>query len=649
MPHERSGFARKHVIGESWVFDNEVFVKYPLPSWIYDLESLKVVAVNRAACRAYGYSKRDFLTMRVPELLSTCARLDAAPDSSAGRRFHPPPSTCHRTKGGNPVSVAVSWSRIQCAGRPACLAVFSDATFREKLQLDLRLFTGAVAAAGESIMITDANLDKGDPKITFVNAAFTKMTGYAPGEVIGKTTKILQGPKTERIPLRRIRQDLALTGAASYQSVNYRKDGSEYIVEWRVAPLQDEAGSITHLLSLQRDVTERLRLQEQFLQAQKMEAVGRLAGGIAHDFNNLLTVILGYAGLLANEMEKAQSMSEKETRSLAEIQKAAEKAADLTGQLLAFSRKQTLRSRVVELNSVVVGMESLLRRLLGEDLDLELHLDPSLGLVQADPVQVQQALMNLAVNARDAMPRGGLLIVETRNVDISPIYADVGAIKPGRYVVLAVTDTGEGMDDHIRAQAFEPFFTTKEAGHGTGLGLSMVHGFAKQSGGHVSVYSEPGKGACFKIYLPRSNSAMADRPSREVQNSKKGSGVVLAVEDDPGIRELIREVLSLSGYEVFIAANASDAISISQEIAVDVLLTDVVLPGTSGPELAEILKAARPTIKVLFSSGYSDHALFRQGILDQGSNFVQKPFDTETLCVRINDLLVSSASSSSAA
>jgi two-component system cell cycle sensor histidine kinase/response regulator CckA len=417
------------------------------------------------------------------------------------------------------------------------------------------------------------------------------------------------------------------------------------MVEWQVTPLKDDSGAITHYLSIQRDVTERNRLLEQFNQAQKMEAVGRLAGGIAHDFNNLLTIILGYTGLLTSEFSKLKLGDTKLARSVEGIQQASEKAAALTTQLLAFSRKQVLRTRIVDLNPFVANLEGLLRRLIGEDINMDFRPGPNLARVQVDTNQFEQALMNLAVNARDAMPNGGMLTVETRNAEVSTRYAALTSVKPGKYVLISVTDDGSGMDEETRSRIFEPFFTTKEPGRGTGLGLAMVYGFAKQNGGTITVYSEPLRGTCFKMYLPATEGAEEELNGAAVSIRARGSGVVLIVEDDIGIRGLIGEVLAEEGYEVILAADAKEAMERSNAFKgpIHLLLTDVVLPGMSGPDLAEQLKAIRPEIKVLFASGYSDHALLRQGAIASGAAFVPKPFDAGTLLYRVSDLLLNVA------
>jgi signal transduction histidine kinase/FixJ family two-component response regulator len=399
---------------------------------------------------------------------------------------------------------------------------------------------------------------------------------------------------------------------------------------------------------------ERHSLEEQLRQSQKMEAVGRLAGGVAHDFNNLLTVIGGHAELLLARLPKEAAAARAE---IEEIRRAAERAVALTRQLLAFGRKQILEPRVLDLNGVVADMERMLRRLIGEDVELVTRLAPDLGRVRADPGQIEQVVMNLTVNARDAMPRGGRLTLETAELDVDQEFArhHVDFLE-GRYVMLAVTDTGVGMERDVQAHIFEPFFTTKGPGQGTGLGLATVYGIVKQSGGHVWFYSEPGQGTCFKIYFPAVREAVAAR-ALVPQDASDGHETILLVEDEPAVRALAREVLSLSGYRVLAAAGAAEARSLcvgspegSGAIeAIDLLITDVVMPGTSGRELAEGLVARRPGLRVLYISGYTADAIVRHGILHEALPFLSKPFSPQALTRKVREVLDGSAAQGTSA
>jgi len=399
-----------------------------------------------------------------------------------------------------------------------------------------------------------------------------------------------------------------------------------------------EDGHLVRVWGTQRDVTEQRHLEEQFRQAQKMEAVGQLAGGIAHDFNNLLTAILGNTQLLLRDLPPGDA----KRGDVEEIRKASERAASLTRQLLAYSRRQMLQPEVLDLNVVVAEMDKMLRRLIGEHIALEAGLTPDLGRVRADPNQIEQVIVNLAVNARDAMPDGGKLTIETANVDLDEAFAQahLGSV-PGSYAMLAVTDTGTGMDAAVRAHLFEPFFTTKEVGKGTGLGLATVYGIVKQSGGYISVYSEPGRGTSFKIYLPRI-ATPADEPAGPQKGGPApGSETVLVVEDEPAVLTLSRRALEAQGYVVLAASDPLAALRVVERHGgtIHLLLTDVVMPGLSGRELADRLTAQRPGIRVLYMSGYPGDAVVQHGTLPSGSAFLQKPFSPDGLARKVRDVL----------
>jgi signal transduction histidine kinase/CheY-like chemotaxis protein len=406
-------------------------------------------------------------------------------------------------------------------------------------------------------------------------------------------------------------------------------------------PVLGPKGELRYVIHRVDDVTEVVRLERQGneQQSQRMEALGRLAGGVAHDFNNLLGVITGYGELLGRDLQDDTRL----TRYVGDILKAAERAGGLARQLLAFSRKQVLQPRVLDVNVVVSDTEKMLRRLIGEDVMLVTVLEDRLGHVKADPGQIEQVLMNLAVNARDAMPRGGRLTIETANVDLDAAYVRLRpGVEPGPYVMLAVSDTGHGMKQETLGHVFEPFFTTKAVGKGTGLGLSTVHGIVKQSGGHVWVYSEPEHGATFKVYLPRTKEA-APAPVTEKTDHPmpQGAETVLLVEDEAGLRELVRECLEGSGYRVLEARQAAHALEIAGDYAgpIDLLVTDVVMPGMSGRELSERLAASHAGMRVLYMSGYTDDAVVLHGVLAEEMAFLQKPFTLNALARKVRALL----------
>jgi len=478
-------------------------------------------------------------------------------------------------------------------------------------------------------------------KFTSVNPAMVRILGY-------KSQEELAAHRVESDSRRyvdpncheKLKATLAEKGVVvGFECEVYRKDLSKLWISQNVRAIRDESGNVlVHEGSIE-DITERKTLEEQFRQAQKMEAVGKLAGGVAHDFNNLLTAIIGYSDLNLQQLRPGDPLRS----DIEEIKKAGQRASSLTRQLLAFSRKQVLEPRVLDLNHTVSDMHKMLQRLIGEDIQLETVLDAALGSVKADPGQLEQVLMNLAVNARDAMPDGGKLTIETANVELDQHYAsDHVMVKPGPHVMLAISDTGCGMDRQTQARIFEPFFTTKAIGHGTGLGLSTVYGIVKQSGGSIWVYSEVGKGTTFKIYLPT-----VDEKVREFEQTAaraefpRGTETILLAEDDETVRKLTTVVLRTQGYQVLEAVNGDAALSICErfEGEIHLLLSDVVMPEMSGRELVHRLAGMRPEMRVLYMSGYTANAMIQQGGLQGKVNFLQKPFTPSALAQKVREIL----------
>jgi PAS domain S-box-containing protein len=663
-----------------------------------------------------------------------------------------------------------TWFEVTADPTPQGLAVyFRDVSQRRARDAQLRLLESAVSRQNDVLMVTEAAPIEGPegPKIVYVNDAFERRTGFAREEVIGKTPRILQGPKTQRDELDRIWRSLENMEPVRAELINYTKSGEEFWVELDIVPLADETGCHTHLVAIERDiserkqsqlvvqsneerfrlvtkafgsaiwdwnkataqqwwseglrenfgheadsdgsetniwnqhvhsddaarveaafkrvvtgqdnimreqyrfrradgswafvddkafalrdadgkvsrilgsmtdVTERKQLGEQLRQAQKMETVGQLTGGVAHDFNNLLMVILGNAEVLEEELSEQPHLQRLAKMTL----DAAERGADLTNRLLAFSRKQTLEPKVLDVAQLVQGMDGLLRRTLPEDIDIELVRSGGLWKIEADAARLESAILNLAVNARDAMPEGGRLTIEMANAMLDDEYvATERDVKAGQYVVITVTDTGHGIAPDDISRVFEPFFTTKKIGEGSGLGLSMVFGFVKQSGGHIRVYSEQGEGASIKMYFPRSIAKQQlDVTSRAGGKITGGTETILAVEDDDAVREHVIAQLRGLGYHVLEASTGAEAMEIVKHTPeIDLLFTDVVMPGMGGRELAETVRKLRPDLKVLYTSGYTENSIDHHGRLDPGVKLLNKPYRREQLAAKVREVL----------
>ena len=477
-----------------------------------------------------------------------------------------------------------------------------------------------------------------DGRFLDVNPALIHMLGYDSADEVVKLDpqrEVFVEPAEHE----RLLQEFQRTGCLDSAEVRWkRKDGSVITVRLsgRAATELDEADQALEIIA--EDITERRALEDQFRQAQKMEAVGRLAGGVAHDFNNLLMVVSGYTEVLMEALDQNDPLLVK----VQAIQQAADRATTLTRQLLAFSRKQLLELKVVDVNSIVADMERLLRPLIGENIDLTTKLTPNVGHTRADAGQLEQVIMNLVVNAKDAMPDGGRILIQTSEADPDTARREHSLIEPGTYILLSVSDTGAGMDRETQSRIFEPFFTTKEKGKGTGLGLSTVYGIVKQGGGYIFAQSEPGCGTTFRIYLPRvADPADSPRVDKHAQAAAGGSETVLLVEDEESVRELVRETLKTRGYRVIEASDGIAGMRVSEEYPgnIEILITDVVMPGMSGRELAKRVAAARPNIRVLYLSGYTEDAIIHEGALEPGTGFLQKPFTLQVLARKVREVL----------
>ena len=614
-----------------------LFQHNPMPTWVFDLETLRFLQVNDAAVAHYGYSREEFLQMRITDIRppeDVPRLLETAKKNRLGQLS--PSQWRHRYKDGRIVNVEIIWHRLEFDGREIALVVAQDVTERQRAEEALRRseanYRSLVQGAPYGIYRAGA-----DGKLLDVNPALVDMLGYSSeAELIAVNldTDVYRDPGERMRILRQHPERLAGVEVAWK-----RRDATPITVRLSGRLVRDPKGSTDYYEMIAENVTEQRALEHQLRQAQKMEAVGRLAGGVAHDFNNLLMVIKGHTELLLEGRREEDWLY----RKAEQIHKAADRAAGLTRQLLAFSRMQVLQPRVIDLNAVVTEMGKMLPRLIGEDIQLSIVTNPKLGRVKADPGQMEQVILNLVVNARDAMPHGGRIVIETANCELDEAYARRHPpMQPGRFVMLAVSDTGTGMDVETQTHIFEPFFTTKEKGKGTGLGLATVYGVVKQTGGFIWLYSEPGQGTTFKIYLPRVEDAVESARSEKASaESPQGSETILLVEDEQDVREVAREFLTLGGYAVLEAKDGAEAIETAQRHPgpIHLLVTDMVMPGISGRKLAARLATLRPQMKVVYMSGYTEYATVRQGDLDQNAALLTKPFTRSTLARTVREVL----------
>jgi PAS domain S-box-containing protein len=656
-----------------------LFAQHPSPLWVFDRETLRFLEVNEAAERQYGYTREEFLGM-------TIEAIRPAEDVSLLRGdlrreplgLHHAGVWRHRKKDGSVIDVEVTAHDVVFLDRPGRLVTAVDVTERTRAEAALRarereqaaiarlgeraitttdlsdLFEGAVALVGDTLDVPYCQVLElqADGRSLLLRAGVGWREGSVGQAIVdasqaGHTLQLHEPVVVEdwRTETRFRSADLLRshaivsgvtvqipTKARPFGVLGAHDDRPRKFTRDDIHFLQ----AVAHILGTAID---RNRAETATLQSQRLESVGRLAGGVAHDFNNLLTAIMGYSELVLEELPPGDRMRE----DVEEIRKAAARAGALTQQLLAFSRRQVLETKPLDLNDVVADMEKMLRRLIGEDIALETALQPDLGTVKADPGQIEQVIVNLVVNARDAMPQGGKITLETANVVLDGTYADQHiAVTPGRYVMLAVTDTGIGMDRETQARIFEPFFTTKGPERGTGLGLATVYGIVKQSGGNIWVYSEPAHGTTFKIYLPVvDEDAIATPTSGNAPRTVNGTETVLLAEDEEVVRRLTERILLQAGYRVLVATTGAEALALSEshDGPIHLLISDVVMPQMSGGELGRRLAAARPSVRILYLSGYTDPRIVQQGLLEGGAAFLQKPFWAEALVRKVREVL----------
>lgn len=629
-----------------------------------DLHSLQVIECNAAFAKMIGYSVSEALAMTAYEFIDDDRdSIDIRAASLRKGELAPTSHRRFRRKDGSVLDGEINVTVISYGGKDVFCTTVRDIAERKLAEAALRqahheleakvqertaeleqqrIFLRQVIDLNPSFIFAKDRAGR----FTLVNQALAEAYGTTVEGLLGRTDADFNQNVEEVEAFRRADTEVFDSGIEKFIPEEFVTDAAGN-VRWLQTikrPMSPQNGSVTQMLGVATDITQRKRAEqalrdseEMLRQAQKMESIGTLAGGIAHDFNNLMTAVTGYSELALRRMNAEDPLRCK----VEEIKKAGERAASLTRQLLAFSRKQILKPEVLDLNTVITGMGRMLPRLIGEDIDLRFDLNASLGRVEADPGQMEQVLLNLTVNARDAMPAGGCLSVKTENVEFTGRFVKRSmVVEAGSYVVLSVTDNGLGMSAETQSHIFEPFFTTKEVGKGTGLGLAMVYGIVKQSGGSIWVYSEVGKGTTFKVYLPRVDE-IATTLEQRARQAPTGDETILLVEDEDTVRDLVKEILEEYGYRVLTASNGAEGLGVCREFSdeIQLMITDVVMPQMSGRELAENISTIRPETRVLYMSGFTDDAVVRHGVLAEDVCFIQKPFSPETLAIKTRELL----------
>jgi len=589
----------------------------------------RVTEWNHAAARVFGWEKHEALGRHARFIVPADARdqvdavWDALLEGGGGRRS----TNDNQRRDGR--LIRCEWYNVPLhddAGRvTGVMSLVEDVSEKQRLQRDREILSRAIDQSDDAFVMTDRQ-----GTILYVNQAFERMTGYALRDVIGRNPRLLQSGLHDRAFFEAMWTTILAGRPWRGDLINRRKDGTLYTENMNITAVFDAGGNITNFVAAKRDVTRLREMDERSRQSQKMEAIGRLAGGIAHDFNNMLNVIIGYAEMAAEALPEDHPVA----ADIREIERAAQRSADLTRQLLTFSRKQVIEPRPVCLNERVAELAKTLGRLIGEHIALEFHPQPDLWRVMIDPAQVDQILANLAANARDAMPRGGHLVISTGNVTADAAFCEEHlGVEPGDYVLLSVSDDGVGMDEQTSRNVFEPFYTTKGAGKGTGLGLATVKGIVDQNGGHIGLESAPGRGTVFRILLPRTRLAVTPPAAGELAPAVSGGGTVLLVEDDDHLRELTGAILARLGFTVLAAATPLAALQVFQTNpgAIRLLVTDIVMPGMNGRELHECLDGIRPGLRAVFMSGYAEQGVIDPGQLRPGLAFLPKPFHRSDL------------------
>jgi PAS domain S-box-containing protein len=615
-------------------FLNNIVENIPDMIFVKDARDLRFVRFNRAGETLLGYSRGEMLGKNEYDLFPKKeADLLAARDHEilgAKELVDIPDESIRNRSGEERILHTKKIPILDESGEPRyLLGISEDITERKRAEQERDMLIAAIEQVGEMISITDHN-----GLIQYVNPAFESTTGYRRAEVIGRTPQLLDSDNPDEAFFQRSWETVSSGRTWSERVIHKRKDGTLFTVEASVSPIRDASGRITNYVSVRRNISDQLRLEAQFRQAQKMESVGRLAGGVAHDFNNMLGVILGHAELATHHAEANNPLR----AHLEAILDAGHRSADITRQLLAFARRQTISPKVLDLNATVEGMFKMIRRLIGEQIDLAWLPKANVWPVKMDPSQIDQILVNLCVNARDAISEMGKITIETGKVTLGETCCSRhNDFVPGDYVLIAVSDNGCGMDRETCDRIFEPFFTTKDVSRGSGLGLSTVYGIVKQNNGLINVYSEPGKGTTFRIYLPRHAGDVNETEAQTVKIPHGRGETVLLVEDEAVMMEVSQAILENLGYRVLTAMSPTMAIQLAEQHAseIDLLITDVIMPELNGRDLAAMVRDRCPAVKTLFMSGYTADVIVHQGVLEAGVNFIQKPFSIQDLASKI--------------
>ena len=625
----------EEALRESEALFHDLFQHHAAVKFVFDPENGRILDANDAAAGFYGWSSEQLKQMRIQEINTLSATAMQEKIQQAREQKNIRFEFQHRRADGSLRDVEVYSSSIRARGKDLLHSIVHDITERKKAEAERELLQTAIEQAGENIFITDS---KGI--IQYVNPIFVTVTGYRREEAIGRNPRILKSGKHEAPFYQEMWQTLSSGRTWKGRVINKRKDGTFFTELTTISPVSDSNGKIANYVAVKQDITEQLKLEEQFQQAQKMESVGHLAGGVAHDFNNMLSVILGYGNIILETIPPDDPLHE----CAQEIVNAGTRSASIVRQLLAFARKQTIAPKVLDLNETIEEMLKMIRRLIGEDIALNWQ-PSSVWPVCMDPSQLDQILANLCVNARDAINGVGKITIETETISIDETYCSghPGFI-PGEFVLLSISDNGIGMDSDTVARIFEPFFTTKEIGKGTGLGLATVYGIVKQNNGYINVSSEPGQGTTFRIYLPRHAKQITASEKKTKDVILRGRGeTILVVEDEASVLKLASKILTNLGYVVLVANNPQEAVKLAKENdkTIALLITDVIMPGMNGRDLANVLHALYPNLKCLFMSGYTSNIITDKGVLEEGANFIQKPFSVTDLSAKVDEVLKS--------